>query len=169
MTIYMTDIGILLLGLYIIAHGGIHLIFLGNFKDSKKNELTGWSRKSWLLDKIFNTQVVKVIGIITWILIAVLFAVSGLIILNVIQLQELLSSLLIFVSLLAIGAYILFFDGLEPTPYHWILGVVINFLILVFYAFLTAETGLLLALLLIVWAYGMFIHSKVLIALQIAN
>ena len=46
------------LGVYLIAHGLIHVVFLFYFKDKKTNVITGWSRKSWLLDKMVSRGVI---------------------------------------------------------------------------------------------------------------
>ena len=152
----------ILIGLYLIAHGLIHLIFLIYVKDEKTNNYTGWSRSSWLLDKILSRQFTKITGFITWIVIAILFVISGLGILDILPLNELLSPILIIVSILAIGGYIVFFNGLSPTPYHWILGIVIDLLILCFIGFFSDNALLFLLLLLIVWLYGMVFHTRVL-------
>ena len=152
----------IILGLYLIAHGGFHLIFLFYFEDNKTKVHTGWSKQSWLLNKLFSTQITKYLGYATWIIIALFFAISGLGILDVIQLNDFLSPLLMTISLIAIIGYIAFYDGLSPTPYHWILGVVIDALILTFTLFFTTYSLLLVSLLLLVWVYGMIFHTKVL-------
>ena len=167
--IELADIETILLGVYIIAHGGIHLIFLGNFKDEKTNIFTGWSKKSWLLDKFMNVQEVKITGFITWITIAILFGLSGLIILDIVHLSTYLSAIIILASIIGILAYVIFYNGFQPTPYHWILGVVINGLIILFYGLFIESLSILLVLLLIVWAYGMTFHTKLLKAFQIQN
>ena len=160
------DVVTILLGIYIMAHGGIHLIFLGYFKDEKTNVYTGWSRQSWLLGKIMSDEMVKITGFVTWIIIALFFGISGLIILSILPFNEYLNVLVISVSILAIIAYIVFFNGFGPTPYHWILGVVINGLIIIFYSFFLSEMFMLLVLLILVWAYGMVFHTKVINAIK---
>lgn len=165
--IELTSLENIILGLYIIAHGGIHLIFLGYFKDEKTNVFTGWSRTSWLLNRFLGPKIVKIIGFFTWIIIAILFAFSGLIILDILPLNNYLNIIIISASIIGILSYIVFFDGLKPTPYHWILGVLINAFIIIFYSFFIAELFTLLVLLLVIWAYGMLFHTKVMKSLNI--
>jgi hypothetical protein len=167
-TFGITGIEQMLLGLYLIGHGFIHWIFLIYVKDSKTNTFTGWSRKSWLLDKFLPEKIIKIIGFLTWLTIAVLFIISGLGILDILSLNDLLTPLLITVSILAILAYFIFIDGLVPTPYHWILGIVIDFIALLI-VFFSASIQVFLILLVVVWIYGMVFHTRVISFLQTEN
>lgn len=152
----------IVLGLYLIGHGCIHLIFLFYFKDEKTGTHTGWSGQSWLFNKFLTIQSTKYLGFMIWITIAFLFTLSGLGVLDLIVLNEYLVALMVSVSVLAIIGYVIFFDGLSPTPYHWILGVVIDLIIIIFVIFASTEMVFMLALLLLVWIYGMLFHSQVL-------
>ena len=52
--IEVTGLEQIFLGLYLVAHGGIHLIFLIYSLDDKTGVYTGWSGRSWLLDKVID-------------------------------------------------------------------------------------------------------------------
>ena len=151
----------IILGIYLIAHGGIHLIFLFYFEDNKTKIHTGWSKQSWLLDKLLSAQLTKYVGYATWTIIAFFFIISGLVILDLLSLNELLPPLLITISLIAIIGFLVFYNGLSPSPYHWILGVVIDACILFFILFFTTSSLLLVTVLLLVWLWGMIFHTKV--------
>ena len=149
------------LGLYLIAHGGIHLLFLFNFYDEKSKKYTGWSGKSWLLEKVLPLQVVSNIGKITWLVITILFVVSGLGVLDFFILEEFLSLLIILASALGALAFFLFFNGLGPTPYHWILGVVIDLALIIFLVIFPNDILLLLPLLGTIFIWAVLFHNRV--------
>ena len=151
----------ILLSVYLIAHGLIHIVFLFYFNDKKTNIFTGWSGKSWLLGKFLSDNLIKPLGYIMWVSISVLFVISGLAILDVPDIGNLLVPLLVFVCCLAIAAFVVFFNDLYPTPYHWILGAIIDFVILAFIVFFSNNAQLLLIALIAIWLYGMFIHTKI--------
>ena len=161
----ITELEQLLLGLYLMAHGSIHIIFMFYHYDEKDNVHLGWSRKSWVLDKIIPQKYTNYIGKVTWILIVILFGVSGLILLlsglNFIVINENLSLLIIISSVIATLAFIVFYDGLSPTPFHWILGVVINLVLIAFVTFFPNNGVLALAILILIFLWGMLFHSKV--------
>ncbi len=157
----VTGLEQLFLSGYVIAHGLIHLIFLFNFHDEEKDVYTGWSGRSWLLDKVIPQKITSYIGKIMWILIALLFVVSGLTILDLLTIDEYLPPLVIIASAIAILAFIFFYDGLSPTPLHWILGVVIDLVLIAFVVIFPNEILILLALLILIWLYGMFVHTKI--------
>ncbi|MFX1508474.1 MAG: hypothetical protein ACFFDC_20530 [Promethearchaeota archaeon] len=162
----LTELEQLLLGLYIMAHGSIHIIFMFYHYDEKDNVHLGWSRKSWLLDKIISQNMTNYIGKITWIIIVILFGLSGLTLilagLNLFVINEYLSLLIIISSLIATLAFIIFYDGLSPTPFHWILGVVINLVLIAFVIFFPNNGTLALGILIIIFLYGMLFHSRIL-------
>ena len=149
------------LGVYLIAHGLIHVVFLFYFKDKKTNVFTGWSRKSWLLGNVLSENPIKIIGYILWISISGIFTISGLAVLDIVKIGNYLESLLIFVCILGIVAYLLFFNDLYPTPYHWILGLVIDLYILAFLVLFSSNVQILLIVLVAIWLYGMFFHIKI--------
>ncbi|MFX1537866.1 MAG: hypothetical protein ACFFDI_27050 [Promethearchaeota archaeon] len=161
----LTELEQLLLGLYIMAHGSIHVMFLFYHYDEKDKVHLGWSRKSWLLDKVIPQKFTNYIGKITWILIVILFGFSGLILLlsglNFISINENLSLLIIISSVIATLAFIVFYDGLSPTPFHWILGVVINLVLIAFVVFFPNNGMLALAALILIFLYGMLFHSRI--------
>lgn len=162
----MNSIGIIgteqiILGIYLLAHGLIHGIFLFYFKDNKTNVFTGWSGKSWLLSKLLSDGLVKSIGYMIWVSIIILFSISGLAILDLLKIGHLLVPILGFVCCLAIIGYILFFKDLFPTPYHWILGTIIDLSILVFIIFFKTDIQILLIVLIAIWLYGIFFHIKI--------
>ena len=151
----------ILLGVYLIAHGLIHIVFLFYFNDKKTNVFTGWSGKSWLLSKFLSGSLIKPIGYIIWASISVLFVISGLAILDIPDIGNFLVTLLVFVCCLAIVAFLVFFNDLYPTPYHWILGAIIDVIILAFILFFSNNVQLLLIVLIAIWLYGMFVHTKI--------
>jgi hypothetical protein len=144
-----------------MAHGGIHLIFLFNFYDEKTKEYTGWSGQSWLLEKLIPQNLTSIIGKIIWILIAILFVLSGLGVLDLLAIDEFLSPLIIITSTIAILAFIFFYNGLSPTPYHWILGVVIDLALITSLIIFPNDIFILLPVLIAIWLWGMFFHMKV--------
>ncbi len=149
------------LGLYLIAHGGIHLIFIFNFYDEEKKVYTGWSGRSWLLEKVLSSKVTSYIGKITWVVVAVLFIVSGLGVLDFLVLDDYLPLLIIVSSVFATLAFLVYYNGLSPTPYHWILGVVINLGLLFFLIVFPNDIWFLLPFLVAIWLWGMLFHTKV--------
>ena len=148
------------LGLYLIAHGLIHIIFLFYFKDQNTNIFTGWSGKSWLLGKILSDKLIKIIGSIIWLSIAGLFVISGFAIADLPNIGDLLVPIIVLSCILPIIAFILFFKDLYPTPYHWILGVVIDLCVLVFILLFSSNIQLLVVLLIVIWLWGMLFHTK---------
>ncbi|UCG03336.1 MAG: hypothetical protein JSW11_04965 [Candidatus Heimdallarchaeota archaeon] len=163
--IEITELEQLLLGLYLMAHGSIHIMFLFYHYDEKDNAYLGWSRQSWLLDKVIAQKYTSYIGKITWILIVILFGVSGLLLalsgLGLFVINEYLSLLIIVSSAIATLAFIVFYDGLSPTPFHWILGVVINLVLIAFTIFFPNNGTLVLGTLILIFLYGMLIHSRI--------
>ncbi|UCE13017.1 MAG: hypothetical protein JSV04_12600 [Candidatus Heimdallarchaeota archaeon] len=161
----ITGLEELFLGLYLMAHGSIHVMFLFYHYDEKDNVYLGWSRRSWLLDKVIP-QITPYIGKIIWISIVILFGVSGLLlILSGLDLLDidgyLLSVLIIISSAIATLAFIVFYDGLSPTPFHWILGVVINLVLIAFISFFPTNGTLVLVVLILIFVYGMLFHSRI--------
>lgn len=161
----LTELEQLLLGLYIMAHGSIHIIFMFYHYDEKDKAHLGWSRRSWLLDKVIPQNVTTYIGKITWILIVILFGVSGLLLvlagLNLYEINEFVSLLIIISSIVATLAFIVFYDGLSPTPFHWILGVVINLVLIAFVIFFPSNGMLALGILILIFLYGMLFHTRI--------
>lgn len=155
----------LFLGLYLMVHGSIHVIFLFYHYDEKDNVYLGWSRRSWLLDKVIPQKVTSYIGKIIWILIMILFGLSGLLLLlsglELLVLNEYSSLLIIISSTIATVAFIVFYDGLSPTPFHWILGVVIDLVLIAFVTFFPNNGVLALTILILIFLWGMLFHSKV--------
>ncbi|MFW9778192.1 MAG: hypothetical protein ACFFE8_04995 [Candidatus Heimdallarchaeota archaeon] len=157
----MTELEQLFFGVYLMAHGSIYSIFLIYRFDKDSDAYLGWNGRSWLLDNIIPENIVNFIGKATWILIVLLFIVSGLAILDLLILDEFLGPLIIISATIATFAYIIFYDGLSPTPFHWILGVVINLAVIAFVIFFPSNVILLLAILILVTLYGMLFHVKI--------
>ena len=158
----ITDFTQIILGLFIIAHGLIHLIFLLYSYDEKKATYMGWSGRSWLLDKFLPSNYTTYLGKATWVLIMILFTASGLSVLNLIILNEYSALLITISSAIATLAFIVYYNGLSPTPFHWILGVVINLCLITYVIFFPNDALLLLILLGLIILYGMLFHSRVL-------
>ena len=127
------------LGIYLIAHGWIHVIFLFYFNDKKTNIFTGWSGKSWLLGKILPDKIIKIVGSLIWLSIAILFVISGLGILDVPNIGDYLVPVIALSCVIGIIGFVLFFKDLFPTPYHWILGILIDLCVFVFIVFLSSN------------------------------
>ncbi|MFX0086533.1 MAG: hypothetical protein ACFFAU_12755 [Candidatus Hodarchaeota archaeon] len=157
----ITGLEQLFLGLFLIAHGLIHLIFLIYSYDKNSNVYTGWSGRSWLLDKFIPLKLTTYIGKMTWILIMVLFVLSGLAVLDLLPLDDFLVLLIVISSTVATLAFIIFYNGLSPTPYHWVLGVVINLAFIVFIIIFPNDISLLLPILILIWLWGMFFHTRI--------
>jgi len=91
----------------------------------------------------------------------ILFVGSGLGVLDLVPINEYLPPLIILSSTLATIAFIIFYNGLAPTPFHWILGVIIDVTLIV-YVIVFPQNGLLVViLLLLITGYGMLFHSKI--------
>ncbi len=157
----ITGLEQIFLGLFLIAHGLIHLIFLIYSYDKNSNVYTGWSGRSWLLDKLIPLKLTTYIGKMTWILIMILFVLSGLAVLDLLPLDGYLVLLIIISSTVATLAFILFYNGLSPTPYHWVLGVVINLAFVIFVVIFPNDISLLLPILVLIWLWGMFFHTRI--------
>ncbi|MHA1991135.1 MAG: hypothetical protein ACW981_04810 [Candidatus Hodarchaeales archaeon] len=148
-------------GLFLIAHGSIYVMFLFHFLDKEKNEYLGWSGQSWILSKVINEKFTNYIGKALWLLTILLFVLSGLSVLDLLVVNELLSPLIILSSIIGILVFFVLFDGLSPTPYNWILGVVINLVLIAFVIFFSDDVLLLLAILIIIFLYGVLFHSRI--------
>ncbi|MHA2100230.1 MAG: hypothetical protein ACW99A_16265, partial [Candidatus Kariarchaeaceae archaeon] len=64
----ITGLEQIFLGLFLIAHGSIYIMFLFHFVDKEKNQHLGRSGKSWILSKIINEKLTNYIGKASWIL-----------------------------------------------------------------------------------------------------
>ena len=148
-------------GLYLAIHGLIHLIFLFNFFDEKENSNVGWSGKSWLLDRFIQPKLTSYIGKIVWISIAILFVICGLSVLDILLIDELLTPLIIISSIIATLAFVIFYDGLAPTAYHWILGVIINLVLIAFIFIFPNEVIVMISILILIVVWALLFHSRV--------
>ena len=149
------------LGIYLMAHGGIHLIFLFDFYDEEKKIHTGWIGRSWLLEKVLPLKMSTYIGKILWIMITGFFVSSGLVVLDILPLDDVLVPLILIGSTLAIITFIISYNGLMPTPYHWILGVIIDLSLITFLVFLPNEIIFLLLILVLVFIWAVLFHNRV--------
>jgi hypothetical protein len=131
--------------------------------DKNSNDYLGWSRKSWLLANFLDNNQIKIIGFITWTLIITAFATSGIfVIFNGLEINPV--PFILIASILGILSYIVFYDGLAPVPVAWILGVIIDTILLIYVLFLPEEVRVVLIALGIVTAWGLLFHSKVISA-----
>ncbi len=109
-----------IIGILLLLHGLISAMFIFYVKvPDKEDEYFGWSRKSWLLDKILSENVVKIIGFVLWSLVIAGFVVSGIVLFTETEFWRLLTITMSFVSLLP---YILFWKDLYPKPRYFIVG-----------------------------------------------
>ena len=67
----------ILIGILLILHGLIFIMFLVYVKLPEEDQYFGWSRKSWLLDKFLGEKAIKIIGLVLWSLIIGGFMASG--------------------------------------------------------------------------------------------
>lgn len=154
----------LFFGIYLIIHGLIHSLFLMYSLNEDKQTYTGWSGKSWLLDNFFDSNLVDIIGKTIWILIIILFIISGAGILGLPIITDYKEPLIIFTSVLAIFAFIIFFNGLYPTPYHYLIGLSIDIVLIVFVAFYPSEhyvASMILGILFVIGLIFVFISDVV--------
>lgn len=130
------------LGIYLILHGLIHSLFLSYSKNDYGDSYTGWSGKSWILDSFLDADIVNLIGKTIWIIIIILFVLSGLAILKVPVLKDYAELLIIIASVLALIALAVFFNGLHPTPYNFLIGIAIDIILLLFVLFYPNEQNI---------------------------
>ena len=148
----ITGLEQIFLGLFLIAHGLIHLVFL---------IYSGWLGRSLFIDKVIPLKITTYIGKIIWVLISILFVLSGISVLDLFIIDDYSTSLIVISSIIATAAFIIFYNGLSPTPYHWILGVVINLVLITFVIVFANDISLLVPILILIWLWGMFFHTKV--------
>ena len=154
----------LFFGIYLIVHGLIHSLFLSYSLNTDTNTYTGWSGKSWILNPFLNSNLIEVIGKIIWAMIIILFVISGLAVLGLQYIKNYIEVLIIISSLIAIIAFLIFFDGLSPTPYNFLIGLTIDFVFLVYTLFYPSEQNvvmIILACLFIVGIIWVFISDVV--------
>lgn len=111
-----------LFGILLILHGLIFILFLIYVKLPENEGYFGWSRKSWLLDRFLDEKIVKIVGIVLWILVLGGFLGSGIVILVKHESWRIINIIASFISLFA---FILFWNELKPKPIRFILGPII--------------------------------------------
>ncbi len=112
----------ILFGILLIIHGLVFFMFLIYVKLPEEEGYFGWSRQSWLLDRYLEDKIVKIVGIVLWILVMVGFVVSGIVILSKNESWRLIDIIASFISLFA---FTLFWNELKPKPKYFILGPII--------------------------------------------
>lgn len=147
-----------ILGIYIIIHGAIYIAFLFHYSDEKSGAYVGWSGKSWLLNRYFEQIQSRNIGRALWSIVILLFLCSGLSVVDILRLDS--STILLTSSVFGILVYFSCYDGIEPTPLHWILGPVINLILILYVLFFEMNYELLFISLGVVTLYGMFFHTR---------
>ncbi|MHA2364458.1 MAG: hypothetical protein ACXAC7_10905 [Candidatus Hodarchaeales archaeon] len=161
-SLVLTELEQFFLAFFLIVHGLIHIVFLFHYFSKDEKAFVGWSGQSWLLGKMLPSAQIKNIGRLFWILIPVIFVLSGLSIFDFFPLNEYLIPLVVIASLIAIIAFIIFYDGLAPTPFHWVLGLIINVVLIIFTVFLTDNINLLPIILILITLYGILFHTRIL-------
>ena len=109
----------ILIGVLLIIHGLISGMFLFYVKTPDKNDYFGWSRKSWFLDRFLGSNIVKIVGLILWIIIIISFVLAGILILSKLEIWRIIAIIASFISLFT---YLLFWTELKPKPINFILG-----------------------------------------------
>ncbi|NPD87749.1 MAG: hypothetical protein HGN29_03450 [Asgard group archaeon] len=112
----------ILFGILLIIHGLVFFMFLIYIKLPEEEGYFGWSRKSWLLDRFLDEKIVKIVGIVLWILVMVGFVVSGIVILSKNESWRIIDIITSFISLFA---FAFFWNELKPKPKYFILGPII--------------------------------------------
>lgn len=109
----------ILIGILLIIHGLISGMFLAYVKTPDKEDYFGWSRKSWILDKILKDKDVKIVGLAIWAVVISTFVLSGILILSKLEIWRTIAIIASFISLLA---YSVFWTELKPKPRNFIAG-----------------------------------------------
>jgi hypothetical protein len=128
----MTDFIQIIIGLTVLAHGLVHIMFEFYFQDSTNNKNVGWSGESWLLSKFINENLVKIVGKLLWGLVIITFSLTGLILIGLPIFAELWESLMITASILSLIGFLLFWNGLKPEPLYYIVGIILDIGFLIF-------------------------------------
>lgn len=128
------DIVDIIIGVVIGAHGLVHLMFEFYIQDTENNKNVGWSGESQLLSKFIDESLVKIVGRIFWGLVIIGFVVAGLGYLEVPILIDWWKQMIIFSSVLSLVSFVLFWNGLGPSPSYYVVGIILDvvFLILPF-------------------------------------
>ncbi|MHA1691001.1 MAG: hypothetical protein ACTSU7_05140 [Candidatus Heimdallarchaeaceae archaeon] len=66
----------IIIGILLILHGLIFAMFLVHVKLPEEDQYFGWSRKSWLLDRILGEKIIKITGLFLWSFVIVGFIVQ---------------------------------------------------------------------------------------------
>lgn len=116
-----------LIGVILIIHGLIHLIFEFDITDPSGNRV-GWSGHSWLLTNLLGDPAVWAFGRLLWAVAIVGFVAAGVAVLLRLELWRMLD---IFGAAVSLLAFVLFWDGLKPKPTYWIIGPIVAVVTLV--------------------------------------
>ncbi len=119
----LAQIGI---GLFIVAHGLVHIMFEFNIQDPNNEKNVGWSGESWVLFNFLNENTVKLVGKILWGLVIVGFVVAGLGYLELPVFIDWWETTLILSSILSLVSFVLFWNGLGPSPLYYIVGIILD-------------------------------------------
>lgn len=118
-----------ILSVFIILHGLVHIwyiLIINRIVDFTPN--MGWTGKSWLFSQCFSENSLRYMAIILYLLVTLLFMISGLAILINIEWQKTIITVAALLSSLTI---IIFFDGkFELLVQKGFLGLIINLIII---------------------------------------
>jgi len=109
----------LILGLLLIAHGWVHVIFQFEFINTDTGEHIGWNGTSWLLTNVLDDQIVLLIGRIFWGAAMVLFILAGI---AVLMKHRNWRYMAVSAAAVSLSSFILFWNGLVPYPLLYVLG-----------------------------------------------
>ncbi len=112
----------IIIGILLILHGLIFAMFLVYVKLPEEEQYFGWSRKSWLLDRVLGEKAIKIMGLVLWSLIIGGFIVSGIVLFTETEAWRLVTIITSFVSLLP---FIFFWTDLQPKPRYFVVGPVV--------------------------------------------
>ena len=156
-------------GIYLIMHGLIHLSIVNYSEESGKP--VGWNRKSWLFSGKLAPELISLLGRIAWLGVIILYILAGIGIFNLPGLKSLTTQFIGIASIIALIAFIVFIDGLKPTPYNWLIGIAIDIVLVLYLTILKDETQLVMIFLHVLALMGFIVVfiSDVLPELRKAN
>jgi len=119
-------------GIYLVFHGLIHQSLTEENLEEKTQVYSGSSGHSWLLERFMDYETTQALGKMIWMSLVFLFIIAGLGILALPWVNLLPEFIILLASFLSIAAYFLFFNGLDPTPYHWLLAPLIDITLILY-------------------------------------
>lgn len=117
----------ILFGIFLILHGLVHLIWFG----ISRGLIEGiqWTGKSWLLSNLFDTNTVKILGDIFYVIATILFLITGIAYIAQIDWRK---SIILIAVIFSTMTILLFWDGIRKNlPDKGFIGILINIAIVI--------------------------------------